>query len=169
MTFKSLRSLGSTSRSTYVSPDNARCQKCLQSGHWTADCTNKPAYKSRPSRSQLLRNPALAAKVSKRDEPDLMEEREKVVQEVLSKYEEDEIEERPLIGTFDGPPINNNNNDDDDDDDVEEEKYDAKPEQPSKTVTQSKQLKEEERFDEPLAIDDRQIDDFLHSFRSGTK
>jgi hypothetical protein len=40
-----------------VSNANSKCQKCLQNGHWTADCTNPPTYKSRPSRTALLKNP----------------------------------------------------------------------------------------------------------------
>ncbi len=38
---------------------SARCQKCLQSGHWTFDCKNERAYKPRPSRTALLANPSL--------------------------------------------------------------------------------------------------------------
>lgn len=36
-----------------------QCQKCLQSGHWTYECKNTPAYRVRASRSQQLRNPKL--------------------------------------------------------------------------------------------------------------
>lgn len=38
---------------------NARCQRCLQSGHWTFDCKNEPTYRPRPTRSALLANPTL--------------------------------------------------------------------------------------------------------------
>lgn len=37
----------------------AKCQKCLQQGHWTSDCTNERVYKSRPTRTALLKNPTL--------------------------------------------------------------------------------------------------------------
>ena len=42
-----------------ASAANAKCQKCLKTGHWTADCTNERVYKSRPSRTALLLNPKL--------------------------------------------------------------------------------------------------------------
>jgi hypothetical protein len=42
-----------------ASAAGSKCQKCLQSGHWTADCTNERVYKARPSRTALLFNPKL--------------------------------------------------------------------------------------------------------------
>ncbi|KTW29895.1 hypothetical protein T552_01098 [Pneumocystis carinii B80] len=39
------------------SSSNAQCQKCLKHGHWTYECKNPIiVYKSRPTRTQLLRN-----------------------------------------------------------------------------------------------------------------
>jgi len=35
----------------------AKCQRCLQTGHWTYDCKNEPNYSSRPSRTAQLLNP----------------------------------------------------------------------------------------------------------------
>ena len=32
----------------------AQCQKCLEKGHWTYQCTRKRKYVERPSRTQLL-------------------------------------------------------------------------------------------------------------------
>ena len=41
----------------------AKCQKCLQTGHYTYECKEKErAYVSRPSRTQQLKNPKLAQK-----------------------------------------------------------------------------------------------------------
>lgn len=40
----------------------AQCQKCFQSGHWTYECKNERVYISRPSRSQMLKNPKLKMK-----------------------------------------------------------------------------------------------------------
>lgn len=37
----------------------AQCQKCYQSGHWTYECKNERVYISRPSRTQMLKNPKL--------------------------------------------------------------------------------------------------------------
>jgi hypothetical protein len=66
------------------------CQKCLQSGHWTADCKNPPAYKSRPSRTALLSNPKLSLPEKQNTIEDedkalklLETERRKVLDEVL--------------------------------------------------------------------------------------
>lgn len=33
------------------------CQKCLQKGHWTYECKNEAAYRSRPSRTKELLRP----------------------------------------------------------------------------------------------------------------
>ncbi|KAL2608144.1 hypothetical protein R1flu_026717 [Riccia fluitans] len=41
-----------------------KCQKCLQIGHWTYDCKNDRTYLSRPSRTQLLKNPQLRPQLS---------------------------------------------------------------------------------------------------------
>lgn len=52
-----------------------RCQKCLQTGHWTFDCTEKRAYRTRPSRtaqllaSRLGRQPSSTQSESKDDSP----------------------------------------------------------------------------------------------------
>ncbi|KAK4745587.1 hypothetical protein SAY87_011899 [Trapa incisa] len=37
----------------------AQCQKCYQPGHWTYECKNERVYISRPSRTQMLKNPKL--------------------------------------------------------------------------------------------------------------
>lgn len=53
---------------------NARCQKCLKTGHWTFDCTGERVYRSRPTRTALLANPALQlpeARMNTRSEPNL--------------------------------------------------------------------------------------------------
>ncbi|KAF1743118.1 hypothetical protein MXB_1777 [Myxobolus squamalis] len=34
---------------------NARCQKCMQKGHWTYECTNPRKYLYRPTRTQILK------------------------------------------------------------------------------------------------------------------
>lgn len=33
------------------------CQKCLQKGHWTYECKNEAAYRTRPSRTKELSRP----------------------------------------------------------------------------------------------------------------
>ena len=42
-----------------MADEKAKCQRCLKAGHWTADCKSTPVYKSRPTRTALLKNPAL--------------------------------------------------------------------------------------------------------------
>ncbi|KAM0682466.1 Zinc finger CCHC domain-containing protein 10 [Mitosporidium daphniae] len=37
----------------------SKCQKCLQDGHWTYECTVAPHYSYRPSRSAILKDPSL--------------------------------------------------------------------------------------------------------------
>lgn len=77
--------------------DRTKCQKCLEPGHWTADCKNPPAYKRRPSRSALLRNPAAvkpeqaAEEKLRREQEQLEMERQRVLSSVLGAgREEDE-------------------------------------------------------------------------------
>jgi hypothetical protein len=48
---------GSSGRGARDDGNVARCQRCLQDGHWTFECTNLPAYKARPSRTQELMQP----------------------------------------------------------------------------------------------------------------
>ena len=38
---------------------NQQCQKCLRFGHWTFECEYGSAYLYRPSRTTVLKNPAL--------------------------------------------------------------------------------------------------------------
>lgn len=35
---------------------NVRCQKCLELGHWTYQCTGKRKYLHRDSRTTILKN-----------------------------------------------------------------------------------------------------------------
>ncbi|XP_021745200.1 zinc finger CCHC domain-containing protein 10-like [Chenopodium quinoa] len=64
----------------------SQCQKCFQPGHWTYECKNERVYISRPSRSQILKNPKLRQKLMdsyNEDNPDIkreeiQEEEEKV-------------------------------------------------------------------------------------------
>ncbi len=57
-----------------VSNVNSKCQKCLKSGHWTADCSNNRVYKARPSRSKLLLNPTVKLPENFIDKSDFVEE-----------------------------------------------------------------------------------------------
>ncbi|CAO2833124.1 unnamed protein product [Amaranthus hypochondriacus] len=55
----------------------SQCQKCFQFGHWTYECKNERVYISRPSRSQLLKNPKLRQKLMasyNEDNPDIKKE-----------------------------------------------------------------------------------------------
>ncbi|KAK4770874.1 hypothetical protein SAY87_031406 [Trapa incisa] len=45
--------------SSSIVAGSAQCQKCYQSGHWTYECKNERVYISRPSRTQMLKNPKL--------------------------------------------------------------------------------------------------------------
>lgn len=52
----------------------SQCQKCFQPGHWTYECKNERVYISRPSRSQILKNPKLRQKLMSsynEDNPDI--------------------------------------------------------------------------------------------------
>ncbi|GAA5872084.1 hypothetical protein JCM16303_000970 [Sporobolomyces ruberrimus] len=43
---------------------STKCQKCLQMGHFTADCKGQRQYAVRPTRTQILKNPKLATKLT---------------------------------------------------------------------------------------------------------
>jgi hypothetical protein len=38
-----------------VNVETVQCQKCLEKGHWTYECTGKRKYSERPSRTKLLK------------------------------------------------------------------------------------------------------------------
>ncbi len=58
---------------------NAQCQKCLEKGHWTYQCTRKRKYVERPSRTQLLEKRIKKLQKSQEDE-------EKNANEMKKKY-----------------------------------------------------------------------------------
>ncbi len=58
---------------------NAQCQKCLEKGHWTYQCTRKRKYVERPSRTQLLEKRIKQLQKSQEDE-------EKNANEMKKKY-----------------------------------------------------------------------------------
>lgn len=97
-------------RASFVSNVNSKCQKCLQSGHWTADCPNKPVYKSRPSRTALLKNPQLQPQVVdpvESVEERMEKERRQVLQQVLyQKVEEGEEEDDETEKSFKVEKVN---------------------------------------------------------------
>ncbi|RPD62383.1 hypothetical protein L226DRAFT_568833 [Lentinus tigrinus ALCF2SS1-7] len=45
------------------------CQKCLGTGHFTYQCKGSRPYVSRPSRTQMLENPKLLAKLKAEGKP----------------------------------------------------------------------------------------------------
>ena len=45
------------------------CQRCLQKGHWSYECTNPRAYVYRPSATMQYFNPSLRAKISPKNPP----------------------------------------------------------------------------------------------------
>jgi hypothetical protein len=47
---------------------NAQCQKCLEKGHWTYQCTRKRKYVERPSRTQVLEKRIKQLQKSQEDE-----------------------------------------------------------------------------------------------------
>eukprot|EP00882_Tetradesmus_deserticola_P031418 GHRQ01035526.1.p1 GENE.GHRQ01035526.1~~GHRQ01035526.1.p1 ORF type:complete len:156 (+),score=50.82 GHRQ01035526.1:308-775(+) len=49
-----------------------RCQKCLQTGHWTYECKGQAAYLARPSASKQLVNPAKRKYLNPEEVPDWM-------------------------------------------------------------------------------------------------
>ncbi|KAI0754929.1 zinc knuckle-domain-containing protein [Daedaleopsis nitida] len=48
---------------------NTVCQKCLGTGHYTYECKGSRPYVSRPSRTQMLENPKLLAKLKADGKP----------------------------------------------------------------------------------------------------
>ncbi|KAI4374693.1 hypothetical protein MLD38_012658 [Melastoma candidum] len=73
---------------------SAQCQKCYQSGHWTYQCTNERVYISRPSRTQMLKNPKLKMEAQASydlENPDIKKEEkaEKHAKKSKRKYQSD--------------------------------------------------------------------------------
>lgn len=68
---------------------NARCQKCLQPGHWTFDCKNDRTYRPRPTRTALLANPALSLPEARLEQDDIVREREWAAAEILAASTQD--------------------------------------------------------------------------------
>lgn len=69
---------------------NAKCQKCLQKGHWTSDCKGERVYISRPFRTALLKNPSLRLPEqlkAQNELEDLEKERERAAAEILAQSE----------------------------------------------------------------------------------
>jgi len=60
--------------------NNAQCQKCLEKGHWTYQCTRKRKYVERPSRTQLLEKRIKQLQKNQEDE-------EKNAKEIKKKFE----------------------------------------------------------------------------------
>jgi len=58
---------------------NAQCQKCLEKGHWTYECTRKRKYVERPSRTQILEKRIKKIQKDREDE-------EKNANETKKKY-----------------------------------------------------------------------------------
>ncbi|KQK14980.1 zinc finger CCHC domain-containing protein 10 [Brachypodium distachyon] len=74
----------------------SQCQNCFQLGHWTYECKNDRAYISRPSRSQLLKNPKLKKTIVLESyrfvNPDLEKEREEERKLMKEKMEKEKSE-----------------------------------------------------------------------------
>ncbi|KIM65933.1 hypothetical protein SCLCIDRAFT_1211940 [Scleroderma citrinum Foug A] len=57
------------SRSTPHASATTVCQKCLKTGHFTYECKSPRPYVSRPSRTQMLENPEVLAKLKADGKP----------------------------------------------------------------------------------------------------
>lgn len=84
----------------------AKCQKCLQAGHWTYDCPNQRAYRPRPTRSALLANPNLRLPEATMPSVDLEKERENAIADILGPQrdapeKEEKAQESDDSGTTD--------------------------------------------------------------------
>lgn len=85
------RSFQKPSPAASVSNVNAKCQKCLQTGHWTADCSNERVYKARPSRTALLLNPKLKLPEATMEKNDFIDPRA-VKKEAEPEFEPQEFD-----------------------------------------------------------------------------
>lgn len=56
---------------------NAQCQKCLEKGHWTYECTRKRKYVERPSRTQMLEKRIKQIQKQREDEEKTVNEQKK--------------------------------------------------------------------------------------------
>ncbi|KAL5482704.1 hypothetical protein ACEPAI_9298 [Sanghuangporus weigelae] len=66
------------------------CQRCLKKGHFTYQCKNERPYVSRPSRTQLLNNPKLLAKVKPEIEvPDEFKNKSGMANKILEAKEKE--------------------------------------------------------------------------------
>ncbi|KAL5501579.1 hypothetical protein ACEPAH_8839 [Sanghuangporus vaninii] len=66
------------------------CQRCLKKGHFTYQCKNERPYVSRPSRTQLLNNPKLLAKVKPEVEvPDEFKNKSGMANKILEAKEKE--------------------------------------------------------------------------------
>ncbi|KAG8959260.1 hypothetical protein FRC03_008215 [Tulasnella sp. 419] len=78
-----------------VATSSTQCQKCLQRGHFTYQCTFKRPYKTRPSRTQLLENPDLAKKLKPSvDIPEEFKSKAGTANEILQAKEKDREKKR---------------------------------------------------------------------------
>lgn len=86
---------------------NAKCQKCLQKGHWTSDCKNERVYTSRPTRTTLLKNPSLRLPEQIKGKTELEEleklekERDQAAAEILAQSEAFNRPEPGVAPTYD--------------------------------------------------------------------
>ncbi len=69
---------------------SAKCQKCLETGHWTFDCTKERVYKARPTRTAILKNPKLEQKIDVSNPED---DKKKVVDDILKKPQDTDSDE----------------------------------------------------------------------------
>ncbi|QRV77812.1 Zinc finger, CCHC-type [Ceratobasidium sp. AG-Ba] len=80
-----------TNRNPRATADTV-CQKCLQRGHFIYECKYTQPYKARPSRSQLLENPALLRKKGDKPSVEVPEEFKKktgIANKILEEKEKD--------------------------------------------------------------------------------
>lgn len=69
----------------------SQCQKCFQPGHWTYECKNERVYISRPSRTQLLKNPKLRQKLMN----NAAEDNPEIIIKEGEEEEEEQEKEKP--------------------------------------------------------------------------
>ncbi|CAG8533727.1 4911_t:CDS:2 [Diversispora eburnea] len=65
-------------KSNFSAPTpKTQCQRCLEYGHWTAECKNDRVYKARPTRTQQLTKPLKPIKIELPE--DLMPKKDKEI------------------------------------------------------------------------------------------
>ncbi|XP_006815829.2 uncharacterized protein LOC102806776 [Saccoglossus kowalevskii] len=129
-------------RKTQASTENVRCQKCLEKGHWTYECTGERKYVHRPSRTAEM-NKKLKQQNQQTNQQDILASKESTLRRKRKRSESSESSSSDSDSDSDSDSSSDNSSSSDSDSNSSSDSSDSSSDSDSSSSSSSSSSEDE--------------------------